>query len=207
MSRLVSKVLLSGLFCVALSLSVGCEKKEPVIDVKTPAGDVSVDKVTEPDGDKRVDVLPLGERLTKRRVLAEVGQHAQLDLRIVRRDEFPPRLTSRKRRAYLATLVGTNRDVLQVGVATTQPARRGDNLIERAVDPTRLGVHELRQRIDVRAAKLRVLAVLDDQLRQRMQRGELFEHRGVGRGAGLRAFDRLEPNLLKQHFGELLRRR
>jgi hypothetical protein len=36
----------SGVFALA-----GCERKERVVDVQTPIGDVKVDKTVEPDGD------------------------------------------------------------------------------------------------------------------------------------------------------------
>ena len=37
--------------CVGVFVLAGCERKERVVDVKTPIGDVKVDKTVEPDGD------------------------------------------------------------------------------------------------------------------------------------------------------------
>lgn len=39
--------------CLSLFAASGCERKERVIDVKTPAGDVQVDKIFKPDGDTK----------------------------------------------------------------------------------------------------------------------------------------------------------
>ncbi len=41
---------------VAAGTFGGCVKRERVVDVETPIGDVKVDKITDPDGDRGVDV-------------------------------------------------------------------------------------------------------------------------------------------------------
>ena len=53
---------------------------------------------------------------------------------------------------------------------------------------------------------LAILAVLDDLRRQRVRLGQLFEHVGVGAGAGLRFLDDRQPEFLEQHLRELLGR-
>lgn len=37
--------------CLSLFALSGCERKERVLDVKTPAGDVQIDKTVKPNGD------------------------------------------------------------------------------------------------------------------------------------------------------------
>ena len=44
----VALVIAAGFGACALA---GCERKERVVDVKTPVGDVQVDKTVKPDGD------------------------------------------------------------------------------------------------------------------------------------------------------------
>ena len=56
------------------------------------------------------------------------------------------------------------------GSLRAKPAGRGDDLIERGVNAAGRRVDHRRQRIDVGALELGVLAVLDDLRRQRVQR-------------------------------------
>ena len=62
----------------------------------------------------------------------EVRQHAQLDLRVVGRDQHAARLGD-ERPADLAAQLGAHGDVLQVRVAAAQPAGRGHGLVEARV--------------------------------------------------------------------------
>ena len=121
-------------------------------------------------GDELVDVFVAGEGVAERRVAGAVGEDAQLDLRVVGGQQQPARLAGGERRADFAAFAGADGDVLQVRVAGAEPARGGDDLVERGVDAARARVDQLRQRVDVRAQQLGVLAVLDDLRRQRMQR-------------------------------------
>ena len=48
--------LMLSVIIAAAGLMTGCVKRERVVDVETPIGDVKVDKITQPDGDQGVDV-------------------------------------------------------------------------------------------------------------------------------------------------------
>ena len=87
-------------------------------------------------------------------VAGKMGQHAQLDLRIVGRQQPPIGLAGQKRGANFAAFFGANRNVLQIRIAGAQPARRGDHLIERRMHAAGLRMNQLRQRVDVRAFQL-----------------------------------------------------
>ena len=80
---------------------------------------------------------PRAERLDQRLVARQVGEHAQLDLRVVRRDQDVTRFGD-ERAPDLAAELGADRDVLQVGIAAAQPSRGGDRLIEAGVDAPRV---------------------------------------------------------------------
>ena len=49
-ARLMTSVAITTCFFSVFALT-GCQRKERVVDVKTPIGDVKVDKTVEPDGD------------------------------------------------------------------------------------------------------------------------------------------------------------
>ena len=82
---------------------------------------------------------PLAERVDQRRVLGQVREHAELDLRVVGRDQHVARLGD-ERAADLAAELGADRDVLQVRIAAAQAAGRGDRLVEAGVHAAGLGV-------------------------------------------------------------------
>ena len=62
-----------------------------------------------------VNVSIFGKRLAQGAIPAEVGEQAQFDLRIIRRQQLPPRFGD-ERLADLASLLAPNRDILQIGV-------------------------------------------------------------------------------------------
>ena len=76
-----------------------------------------------------VDVVAARERLPQLRLAGDVREDAQLDLRVVGRDEPVP-LLGDERGADLAAELGADRDRLQVRVRRREPARRGDRLVE-----------------------------------------------------------------------------
>ena len=83
-----------------------------------------------------------------------MGEHPQLDLGVIGRHKPPAVDAGHERRPDLLPLGGTDRDVLEVGVARTQPAGGGDGLVEGGVDPAGAGINERRQRIDIGALEL-----------------------------------------------------
>ena len=72
-------------------------------------------------------------------------------------------------------------NVLQVRIAAAQAAGRGDRLVEAGVDAAGLGIHELRQRVDVGALQLHQRPPLENLTRQIVSERELFEHFDRGR--------------------------
>ncbi len=120
---------------------------------------VSVD-AEDPRGHGAVDVVVVREGPAQGRIVGIMGQDPQLDLRIIGRQEQPARPARDERLADLAAFLGADRDILQVGVARAQPAGRRDALVERGVDPAVLGMHELGQRVEVRALELGELTML-----------------------------------------------
>ena len=117
-----------------------------------------------------VDVFVPRERLDQRLVTGHVRQHAQLDLRVVHRDQHVTRLGDERAPDFAAQL-GANRNVLQVGIAAAQASRGGHRLVEAGVHATRGRVHELRQRVDVGALQLHQRAPLEHQSRQSRAQG------------------------------------
>ena len=89
-----------------------------------------------------MDVVALDEGFDHVGVFAEVGHDAQLDLRVVGREEFATVVGDEGLADFLAVLVADG-DVLQVRVARAEPARGGDGLVERCMDASRPRVDEL----------------------------------------------------------------
>ena len=159
----------------------------------------------------KLNVLSFGECQRQLLVLAEMGQQTQLDLRIVRRQQAPA-FTGHKRLPDLLALLAPHRDILKVGVARTQTARRRYGLVKRGVDAASLLVHHLRQRIDVGALQLGDLPVLQDLPRQgatgHVQRGQLVQRLLVGarRPGDPRAALHWQLQFVEQHGAQLRQR-
>ena len=100
---------------------------------------------------RRVDVLAAREGLAQLRLAGDVGEDAQLDLRVVGREQPVPRLGD-ERRADLAAELGADRNRLEVRVRRREPARRGDRLVEGRVQAAVLG-DQARQRPEVRVQR------------------------------------------------------
>ncbi len=100
-------------------------------------------------------------------ILRQMSHDAQLDLRVVGREQ----LVARRRDEGLANtpaLSGADRDVLQVRVAGGQPAGGGHRLVVAGVDAPGARVDLLRQLVGVGALELAQGAVLHDHLGQRV---------------------------------------
>ena len=154
-----------------------------------------------------VEVGPVPERVHQHRIVGEVRQHAELDLRVVGRDEDAAGFGN-DRAPDLAPKFGAHRDVLQVRVAAAQPAGGGHRLVEAGVQSSCFRIDQQRQRIDVRALQLHQLTPLQDEARQVVRGGELFEHVGGG-GGGLRlgvAPQGRQLQLVEEDARQLLRR-
>ena len=154
-----------------------------------------------------MDVDAVGEGLTELRDVGDVGEHAQLDLAVVGRDDLVARLGD-EGGADLAPRLGADRDVLQVRFRRGQPAgrRRGERVA--GVHPAGLRVHVGLERVGVGRFQLRELAPFEQQLRQRVPfRRQILEHVRAGRplpGRGLAGAG--QAHLAEQHVADLLRR-
>ncbi len=131
--------------------------------------------VEDAGGHHAVDVVVIGEGLAECGIAREMGEDSQLDLRIVGGEQRPTGRPCDERLANLPTVLGAHRDVLQVRVARAESSRGRHPLVERRVDPAVLGVNQGRQRIQVGALELGKLAMLDQELRERVFCCQLFE--------------------------------
>ena len=101
----------------------------------------------------RMNVFSGVEVLNHLLVAAEMRHDAQLDLRVVGREENAARLRH-KGFSDFATVVATHRNVLQVRIARGEASGGGNGLIERGVDALRRGIDELWECFDVSAEQL-----------------------------------------------------
>ena len=152
-----------------------------------------------------VDVLAAAEGLDQALVARVVREDAQLDLRIVGREQ-PAALGRHEGLANAHALGAADRDVLDVRMRRREPARRGAELVEGGMDASGARIHERRQRVDVGVLELGEPAVREDLQRQLVLRRELLEHVLVRRVAGLRLLHHRQLQLLEQDLLELLRR-
>ena len=125
---------------------------------------------------RRVDVAVLLEGPAQGRIAGVVGEHPQLDLRVVGRREQPARLPRNERLADLPALLGAHRDVLEVRVARAEPAGRRDALVERGMNAAVLGMDQLGQSVEVGALELGELAMLDQERGEGVFERQLLEH-------------------------------
>ena len=154
-----------------------------------------------------MDVDALGEGLLQLRDVGDVGEHAQLDLRIVGRDAACARRGD-EGGADLAALLGADRDVLQVRLGRGQPARRRRGQRIGGVHAAGLRVDVARQRVRVGRLQLGELAPFEDPARQLVALlGEILEHAGrVDHCAGRGLLAAGQAHLAEQDVAELLRR-
>src|SRR4051794_28225142 len=92
-------------------------------------GDAVDRNVENERGRLTMDVTARLKRLHECRIVREMGQQAQLDLRIVRPHEQPSP-TRDETTADVAAKLTSDRNVLQVWIARREPARRRDRLAE-----------------------------------------------------------------------------
>jgi hypothetical protein len=100
-----------------------------------------------------VDVGARGERLAEAIIAGEVGEDPQLDLRVVGGQDHLPCVARHERTPDLASELGPDRDVLQVGIGRGQPPGRRARLVERRVEPPVVG-DLARQCLQIRRVQL-----------------------------------------------------
>jgi len=134
-----------------------------------------------------------------------VRHDPHLDLGVVRRQERLEPGPDDERTSDLATRLGPDGDVLQVGVGRRQPAGRCDGLLERRVDARVVG-HGAQQALD-RLPQPDGVPVREE-VRQERVLGALVQvsqRRGVGRVAGIDLLRLRHAELVEEHLLQLLR--
>ena len=137
-------------------------------------------------------------------VARKVRHDAQLDLRVVRRNQD---MAWRRHEGLpdAASFRRADRDVLQVRVGRGQASCRRDGLVIRRVDAAGARIDLFRQLVRVRGAQFRESAVLQDDARQFELVRQLLEHvfgrRRLARG---RLALHGQSKLAEQHFLQLL---
>ena len=136
-----------------------------------------------------------------------MGEHAQLDLRVVRRQQHRPRIRN-EGAADAASLRGAGRYVLQIGVRGAQPPGGGQGLMERRMEPAGARVDRRRQRVDVGGLELGDSPVLQQPARQFVGRRQLGQDVDVGRVSAFGLLESLggQLELVKQHLAQLIGR-
>ena len=152
-----------------------------------------------------MDILVATEGLDHPLVAAYVRHNSQFYLRVVGCQDDVLVVGCHKGLADVPPTLGTHRDVLQVRIHRTQPPGGGDRLRERGVDAARLGVDELRQRIDVGGLQLGEFAPFQDQRHDGMLVRQLQQHFFAGLVLlALGEFGILDDGqTLKQHLAQL----
>ena len=133
---------------------------------------------------------PSAKACLQLRDVGDMGEHAQLDLAVVGRDQLVA-LVGDEGGADLAAFRGADRDVLQVRLGRGQPAGRGRGQRVGGVDALGVGMDVAGQRVGIGRFQLGELAPVDDLARQLVAfRRQFLEHLRRGRplaGLGLRA--------------------
>ena len=181
-----------------------------VDDLRPPAQLVRVESAVGAEDVQRrpvVDVLAPFEGVLQVAVAGEVRQHAQLDLRVVGRDQDRPGRGG-EGGADLPADGGADGDVLQVRSVAAEAPGRGHRLAERRVQASGVRIDELRQRVGVGPLELRQRPPFQHLARQLVRRRQFLEdfdrRRRRLRLAG--AFRRRELQLLEEDGRELPRR-
>ena len=99
-----------------------------------------------------MDVLALAEGLLHGLVIRNVGQNPQLDLAVVRIHQYTAG-PGHEHFADLRPQVGTDRDVLQIGLRRGQPPGGGDQILEGGVNAA-VGGNDLHEAVGIGALEL-----------------------------------------------------
>ena len=101
-----------------------------------------------------MDVLAFLEAVNHGRILGQMSQEAQFDLRIVAGNDIVIALARDEEGADLAALFGPDRYILQIRVGTAQAACRCDHLVEMGIDAPRFRHDERFQAVEIRRNEL-----------------------------------------------------
>ena len=136
-------------------------------------------------------------------VARHVGEDPQLDLAVVRGDQRGVRRPGHERVPDPAAERRPDRDVLEVRVGRGQAPGGRHGLVEQRVEPP-VGPDQVRQRLHVRRAQLRVGPPVQHQLDDRVDAAQLLEDRRVRRVAGLGLAALGQAQLHEQQLAQLL---
>ena len=150
-------------------------------------------------------ILPPPEGIQQRRILGQMRQHPQFNLRIVRRQQ-PAAGIGHKSPPHLPPLFRPHRNVLQIGVAAADAPGGRTGLMVGGMNAPRNPVHHFRQRVHIGGLQLRHLPIFQDAVHHRMQPLEHFQRVGVGGEARFGAPRFGQPQLSEQQITQLLGR-
>ena len=153
-----------------------------------------------------VDILALLEAVDHSRVLGQVSQEAQFDLRIVARDDVVIAFAGHEEGAYLAALFGPDGNILQIRVGTAQASRRRDHLVEMGIDAPRFRHDERFQAIEISGNEFLQGPEVQDLVYHGMLVAQGVEDGTVRRIARLGLLDDRQLQLLEEDDAELFRR-
>ena len=137
------------------------------------------------------------------RIIRNIRQNTQLNLRIVRRND---RITLRrsKRPTNIAGHCRFNGDILQIRLHAGQPPRRGRGLQKRCMDHPL--TYQVPDPVHIRSFELGKRTVFHDIRDDRMLIFQFFQHLYVCGISRFRLFDDRQGKLFKQHLRKLLGR-
>ena len=155
-----------------------------------------------------MNIDPLLKSFLHPRIATNVSNNPQFDLRIIQTQQRSIRAFRNKRLPNFPAQLRTNRNVLQIGVLTTQSARCGNRLVKMRMNPTRIGINQQRQCINISAFQFLQCPKIHNVLHDRVlaqQRIQGFLICLILACFGFLGFVR-QLQLLKQYFSHLLRR-
>ena len=134
-------------------------------------------------------------------VAAQVSQHAELNLRVVHRQDDIVRILGNERGTNLFAQIATDRNVLQVGISAGKATRSRTPLDKAGVNPFCFRVHQSREHRHVGTLHLLEFAVLYDGKNDGVRRtdGKFLQHGGVGTAF----LDFGESQRIEQHLSKL----
>ena len=150
-----------------------------------------------------MEVLTAAEGILHLPVVCNVGQHAQLDLAVVRIHQHPagPR---NEHSADLAAQLRAHGDILQIRLRRGQAAGRRHRVLEGRVDAA-VRRDLLLQTVGIGGLELCQHPIIHDRLHHGMLVPQLFQHLYVRRIPALGLFYRREAELAEEQLAKLLR--
>ena len=149
-----------------------------------------------------VNIVVVEERLNHVRIVGDVRQHTQFNLRIVRVDQHPAG-TREEEAAQLAPQLRAHRDILQIRLRGADAARTGFRLVKAGMNPA-VRANHFQKAIAVGGFQLGQGAVIEHLLHRRMLIAQAFQHLRVGGVARFCLFPMGKAQLHKESVTQLL---